>query len=372
MLSPSTNMGDAITGEAVTGEFSELLGDLVSSDGNLKPIDVAALDEAGIEQLLDLLDIEKLTDQELTPDSPELKQLSILSLLANSPETQVENAELFGNPEIQALLTSSQNKNEQSQSLQLKAQELNNTGLLKANVITADILQQSTSAKTQDMSEVLDDLNLSQFVKDMRKADVDFSSELLAQTGRQESSNTKLVDQLTGLDKPINPLNQLNTQSLKSYSGLENTARAMNRVDVPVNQPGWGEAVGNRLMMMVNGRIQSANIQLNPAELGPIEIRVSVNHDQATVHFVSNNTTVRDAIEEAFPRLKEMFSQNGLSLADANVSQQSSHQSSQHNQQVLSEQNDAMISSVNDSLENSDEQSINANVLDIGLINQYV
>lgn len=361
----SVDAGSDLSSQPFEGEFSDILGDLVSSDGKLKPLDLATLKDLGLTE--QLADLEKLKEV----DPSQLNQLSILGILVNVPETKIENVELFGNPEIQTSLTSNLIDHQLSEEALLLAKNFK-SALLKSNSQIREALQLPTTGQNSDMSQVFDDLDLTQFLKDMNKADVDLSSRVLSSSGRQENNATKLVDQFASIDKSINPLNQLNTQTLKPVSSLEHTAKAMNRIEVPVNQTGWGEAVGHRLMMMVNGKIQSANIHLNPAELGPIEVRVNVNHEHATVHFVSSNSTVRSAIEDAFPDLKEMFSQNGLSLAGANVSQQSPHQTPQNNKNFHNEHNGSMISSINESIENSDVQNINAKVIDIGLINHYV
>ena len=76
-------------------------------------------------------------------------------------------------------------------------------------------------------------------------------------------------------------------------------------------------------------------ININPPELGPIEVRISLKNDQANVNFYAQHGEVRDAIEEAFPRLRDMLSQNGLNLEDSNVSQHSfSQQEQQYNEDV--------------------------------------
>ncbi len=145
----------------------------------------------------------------------------------------------------------------------------------------------------------------------------------------REVQQGKVMEHLAGIDK----LN-LNATSAFPASGLQTALQSQSvaqlpRVEVPVGQAQWGQAVGERLMFMVNNKVQAASIILNPPELGPIEVKVNLNHDQASVHFVSNHASVRDAIEEALPRLREMFAQNGLQLADANVSQQSAQQQQQ-------------------------------------------
>jgi flagellar hook-length control protein FliK len=44
--------------------------------------------------------------------------------------------------------------------------------------------------------------------------------------------------------------------------------------------------------------------------------------DKATLAFASQHAAVRDALESALPRLREMFAQNGLDIVDVNVSQE--------------------------------------------------
>ena len=89
---------------------------------------------------------------------------------------------------------------------------------------------------------------------------------------------------------------------------------------------GWGDELVSRVKWQIGQQIQEAKISLNPRELGPLQIKISINDDQAHVQFVAHHGSVRDAIEDAIPRLREMLEQAGLMLADANVSQQSPDQ----------------------------------------------
>jgi flagellar hook-length control protein FliK len=82
----------------------------------------------------------------------------------------------------------------------------------------------------------------------------------------------------------------------------------------------WQGAIADRIMWMVQGEQQFAKLQLNPPNLGPLEVRVSVNQDQASVSFMSQHAAVRDALEAAMPRLREMFDQQSMQLVRADVS----------------------------------------------------
>ena len=108
-------------------------------------------------------------------------------------------------------------------------------------------------------------------------------------------------------------------------------------VAVPVGQTGWDVAFSQRVVWVATNTQQIAHLHLNPPNLGPLEIRISLASDQANAAFTSPHAVVRDAIEAALPRLREMLADNGLSLGNVNVSsesfQQQQAQSGQSEQQ---------------------------------------
>jgi flagellar hook-length control protein FliK len=90
-----------------------------------------------------------------------------------------------------------------------------------------------------------------------------------------------------------------------------------------MRQGGWSEAVVERVMWLSSQNLKSAEIQLDPAELGRLEVRISLNQEQTQVSFASPHAGVRDALEGQLQRLREMFNQQGMNLMDVNVSDQS-------------------------------------------------
>ncbi|MCF7202756.1 flagellar hook-length control protein FliK [Pseudomonas oligotrophica] len=92
---------------------------------------------------------------------------------------------------------------------------------------------------------------------------------------------------------------------------------------VQMQQAGWSEAVTDRVMWLSSQNLKAAEIQLDPAELGRMEVRIEMNRDQAQVTFLSPHAGVRDALEGQVQRLREMFDQQGLGLLNVNVSDQS-------------------------------------------------
>ena len=63
--------------------------------------------------------------------------------------------------------------------------------------------------------------------------------------------------------------------------------------------------------------------RINPPELGPVEVRLKLSGDEATVQFVSAHADVRNAIEAAVSRLRESMAQAGISLGETSVSAES-------------------------------------------------
>lgn len=88
-----------------------------------------------------------------------------------------------------------------------------------------------------------------------------------------------------------------------------------------VGEAGWGQAMAQRVMWMVGREQQTAEIRLNPAHLGPLEVKLSLHHDQASVSLLAHNGAVRDALEQALPRLRDMFNQQDIQLVQVDVGQ---------------------------------------------------
>jgi flagellar hook-length control protein FliK len=94
------------------------------------------------------------------------------------------------------------------------------------------------------------------------------------------------------------------------------TARALHS---PVGSQAWANELGTQVTMMTHKGEHTASLRLSPENLGPLEIRIAMREDQASVWFGAAHADTRAAIEHALPRLREMFAAQGMSLADAGV-----------------------------------------------------
>jgi flagellar hook-length control protein FliK len=92
-----------------------------------------------------------------------------------------------------------------------------------------------------------------------------------------------------------------------------------NKIAPQVGNPGWDQAIGQKVLWMVQGAQQSATLTLNPPDLGPMQVTVHVNNNQATANFTAHQPEVRHALEAAMPRLREMLNDAGIQLGQSSV-----------------------------------------------------
>ncbi|CZF80278.1 Flagellar hook-length control protein [Grimontia celer] len=99
-------------------------------------------------------------------------------------------------------------------------------------------------------------------------------------------------------------------------------AAAQTPLQMSQNQTEAANALSERVNMMMSKNLKHVDIRLDPPELGRLQIKLSVNSDQASVQFTVANQAARDLVEQSMPRLREMMQQQGLQLAQSSVQHQ--------------------------------------------------
>lgn len=97
------------------------------------------------------------------------------------------------------------------------------------------------------------------------------------------------------------------------------TGVATDRLAARVGTSAWNQQVSQKIVWMVAGEQQTASLTLNPPDLGPMQVVLSISNDQTSIAFSSNQLEVRQALENALPRLREMMSESGIALGNATV-----------------------------------------------------
>ena len=93
-------------------------------------------------------------------------------------------------------------------------------------------------------------------------------------------------------------------------------------IATPLHQPGWNTDLGRQVIILaqnLHNGTQTAELRLDPPELGPLRVSISLNEGMASALFVSSHASVRQAIESALPQLSQQLAQAGISLGDTHV-----------------------------------------------------
>ncbi|NOR43006.1 MAG: hypothetical protein GQ572_06680 [Gammaproteobacteria bacterium] len=180
----------------------------------------------------------------------------------------------------------------------------------------------------------------------------------------QQSSSSFVETGNAQLTTSLNP-------ATNNFSSMSPATMPQTEITEPFGRPAWAQGMGKQIIWMANQNISSAEIRLNPAHLGPIEVRLDISDDQINVALSSRHANVREAMEMALPKLREMFDSNGLSLADTDISQQSFAQ--QREQNTAKGQGNIINNNVGHSdLVNQDEVVINQSQLSTSMVDYYI
>lgn len=130
----------------------------------------------------------------------------------------------------------------------------------------------------------------------------------------------------------------------------------------------WSRVLSSRVIWMAREGVQQASLKLNPANMGPVEVKLHMHNEQANISFIAQHAATRDALEQALPRLRESFQENGMELAHADVSQENFSQTDEQDNKTTN--NDAISggSITDDDIDPSTETGhVNEQDVELGL-----
>ena len=95
------------------------------------------------------------------------------------------------------------------------------------------------------------------------------------------------------------------------------------QVSTPADAPEFREALGVQVSLLARDGVHSAELHLNPAEMGPISVHIVMDGAQARVDFGADSANTRELIESGLPELAAALRDAGFTLAGGGVSQHS-------------------------------------------------
>ncbi|MBK7461690.1 MAG: flagellar hook-length control protein FliK [Betaproteobacteria bacterium] len=114
-------------------------------------------------------------------------------------------------------------------------------------------------------------------------------------------------------------LSSLASSNLAIKQPREGLSTDQSGIHTHLRENSWSQQFGEKIVWLAKNDQQSAQININPPELGPVQITLNLSGGEAKVTFASPHMEVRQAIENSLPQLKEMLLTAGINLGQTNV-----------------------------------------------------
>lgn len=276
---------DGVTGNfaaLLSGELQSLLGSTGAASGKSLLVDTTDSGKPG------LIDEEAATDTPLDP-----------ALIAA----------LSGNPAIQpAIVTNAGTVRPPALS------ELNGKSLISGDEPATSLLDEQLEAGKA--TTVRDTGLATAFSNALEKASSSATAQAPGGLVRNEAAN--IAAETNAATPPAGWVN--GTEAMAAGRQVQDSAQTrQTSVSPHIQTPAWPQHFGEKVVWLAKNDQQSAQININPPQLGPVQITINLSGDQASLAFASPHAEVRQAIESAMPQLKDMLSAAGINLGQSNV-----------------------------------------------------
>lgn len=94
----------------------------------------------------------------------------------------------------------------------------------------------------------------------------------------------------------------------------------------PIGSTPWQQELGLQLVQLTQRGGHQVELHLNPRDLGPLTISLTLDHQGAQAQFFAAHAVVRDAVQQAIPELRAALAGQGIALGEAMVGQQQQQQ----------------------------------------------
>ena len=351
----------------------------LSTGGNILPISGNSIENTAENDpplLLSSLNLQNINNEQVTqpitqpitqPVINAEKSLVLDSDIVDSSMKMSSEGKLLSSS-IRQLLQSE--TKEQGQNTLTKTGNASSTNVTTDNVVTRQVEVPLTKLDSIDLVSQKTTLavqlpgQLSLMPAQQQLPMADSQSALL-----QQSSSSFVETGNAQLTTSLNPATS--NPAINNFSSMSTATMPQTEIAEPFGRPAWAQGMGKQILWMANQNISSAEIRLNPAHLGPIEVRLDISDDQINVALSSRHANVREAMEMALPKLREMFDSNGLSLADTDISHQSFAQ--QREQNTANGQGNTINNNAGHSdFVNQDEVVVNQSQLSTSMVDYYI
>jgi flagellar hook-length control protein FliK len=139
----------------------------------------------------------------------------------------------------------------------------------------------------------------------------------------------------------LNETQMIKESNVLHAEGTKLAQQSASNFDKAVNifKPEGQQQLAEKVRWMVSGRNPTAEIRLDPPDLGTMQIKVNLGGDTASVNFTVQSPQAKEALDQQLPKLREMLQEQGIELGQSSVQQDSRGQAQQQEQQMAGQSN---------------------------------
>lgn len=132
----------------------------------------------------------------------------------------------------------------------------------------------------------------------------------------------------------INALGSLTATAPVVPAGATGATHSL-AMNSPAGSSSFAKELGQQITWLSGQDVKQAQIRLHPQDLGPLDVKVSVEHGRVDVSFMTQHPDATAAVQQSLGQLHQMLGGQGLSLGHATVGQHAQQQfGGQQNQQA--------------------------------------
>lgn len=186
-------------------------------------------------------------------------------------------------------------------------------------------------------------------------------------------SDSASVDNLT--DSTDTSSNFSLTSLTLNSTGVANTDKAASSgltLSAAIGSTDWQDGLGQQVIDMIKRGEKQVDLRLHPADLGPLSISLNLNDGNTQAQFQSAHASVRAAVEQALPQLRDALASQGITLGQASVSDESSRQAAGQQARQDAPNGDTTSASLADSALEVEEVPVQSLVVSARGVDLYI
>jgi len=291
------------------------------------------LDNKLTNALTKALDLDGLKDKALNDDALQIAK-NLLKTLSTTEDNKLANkAQTIPTGLVgQANLAQSNNKTsiELNGSVSFNDEVTNGAG---EQDLSAELSVMLDSVKTSDTKKVNASLLDGASQENLANTKV---NTLLGESVSGTAYSKEELQNIQALNASTNKILDINAQTQKAGVTSQMETIAFYRKD-------FTSALQDKVMVMVQQKIRQVDIRLDPPELGSMQVRLNLQNEQASVHFIVQNQQAKEALDQNMPKLRDMLAEQGVNVGDTNVGHHNTQAENENEQGQFTQQGSHFI-----------------------------